>query len=247
MNKKEKIEFYDINNLNVLHFSGILDFNIYDGISLKDFKKQLEVLGFPLYRMKILYKNKEIIDNNIGIYRDNYSDFKIYFTNNPKGKDIALIEVVDCRNKLKINNFELKVDIYGDILEQICDFKNIPNSNLYFAYNHSIDNCIYQIYKDYLSGKKIKLELYEENPVMKIFVKTLTGKTITLDVDPEEHIEFVKLRIRKKEGIPLDQQRLIFGGMQLEDYKILSDYHIQNESILHLVFRLRGGKNNINN
>ena len=170
----------------------------------------------------------------------------MFFTNDPKEKDNALIEVVDCRNKSKINKFELRVDIYGDILEQICDFKNIPNSNLYFVYNRSIENCIYQIYNDYLSGKKIKLELFEENPVMRIFVKTLTGKTITLDVDPEEHIEFLKFRIRKKEGIPVDQQRLIFTGMQLEDNKILSDYHIHNESTLHLVLRLRGGKR-INN
>ena len=207
----------------------------------------MEVLGFPLYRMKILYKNKEILDNNKEIKAKNYTNFKIYFTNNPKEKDFALIEVVDCRNKSEINKFELKVDLYRDILEQICNFKNIPNSNLYLVYNHCIDNCIYYIYTDYLSGKKIKLELYDENPEMVIFVKTLTGKTLTFVVDPEEHIEFLKIRIKKKEGIPIDQQIIIFAGMQVEGNKILSDYNIQNESILHLVLRLRGGKNNNNN
>ncbi|KAH1182497.1 hypothetical protein KIL84_010251 [Mauremys mutica] len=77
---------------------------------------------------------------------------------------------------------------------------------------------------------------------MLIKVKTLTGKEIEIDIEPTDKVERIKERVEEKEGIPPQQQRLIYSGKQMNDEKTAADYKIQGGSVLHLVLALRGGQ-----
>ena len=213
--------------------------------TVDEFKQLIaDQLFIPKHRVKLLFDDEEK-DNNQIINDIVCEKFELGINSEPQETDKVDIEVVDCRRQVEQKeNFEVKVDLYGDLLEQICDLKNIINSGLYLMYQDTFSDYQYKMFADHHSGQKIKVELYdvEKDGNMELYLKTLTGNTITLNVDQYEHVGYLKTRIFEKEQIPVGQQKLVFAGKLLEDNKTLENYNIEKECTIQLFLKLKKAK-----
>ena len=235
----QHILVYDITNFNLSFRKDSYETNIFLDLNKKieELKRSIfEQTKIPINRQKLFLNNIELINEytlvNEDLFKNNL-ELKI----NKESKDSIYIKYPN--SKIKI----IKTDFCNtgyELIKQINPY-NFDKLNLKHGLLYKNK---YIPLSDLLVSSEIKngdlIELIDRK-TFPIHIKTLTGKTVDINVAPFDDIEYIKYLFQDKEGVPPDQQRLIYNGVMLKDNKTIFDYKIEKESTLHLVLKLRGG------
>ena len=235
----QRILVYDITNFNLSFRKDSYETNIFLDLNKKieELKRSIfEQTKIPINRQKLFLNNIELINEytlvNEDLFKNNL-ELKI----NKESKDSIYIKYPD--SKIKI----IKTDFCNtgyELIKQINPYNfdklNLKHGLLYKNKYISLSDLL--VSSEIKNGDLIELI---DRKTFPIHIKTLTGKTVDINVAPFDNIEYIKSLYQDKEGVPPDQQRLIYNGVMLKDNKTIFDYKIEKESTLHLVLKLRGG------
>lgn len=235
----QHILVYDITNFNLSSRKDSYETNIFLDLNKKieELKRSIfEQTKIPINRQKLFLNNIELINEytlvNEDLFKNNL-ELKI----NKESKDSIYIKYPN--SKIKI----IKTDFCNtgyELIKQINPYNfdklNLKHGLLYKNKYISLSDLLVSF--EIKNGDIIELI---DRKTFPIHIKTLTGKTVDINVAPFDNIEYIKSLYQDKEGVPPDQQRLIYNGVMLKDNKTIFDYKIEKESTLHLVLKLRGG------